>query len=139
MSYILPISCLEICLLNDIHLWTIPNPKNKQGFLNYMFQTLAQFFITTNVIVIFEKNMRKTYVYCKKSFRRSKKNINNRGSSTYATDYLYVYNIPSNYNIYKFAEHKLNYSRIFKDIKYQKYINYLFVIINIVKKLFNTN
>lgn len=41
-------------------------------------------------------------------------------------------------NMRKFTEHKLNYSRICKDVRYQKYIDYLVVIENIMERLFGS-
>lgn len=91
-----------------------------------------QLFITANIVVLWCDIY--VYIYCKKSF------YTQTGISglDYENDLNYYLldnsDAQRTKKTYAFAKNKLNYCRIYKDSRYQKYIRYITVIENIIEK-----
>lgn len=103
------------------------------------FSNACQFFATKNIIVVFYKPG-KIYIYHKKSFHKLRHNTKNTFESVFS-DYMYIPFFDRPYphlkNVHNLVKHKLNYSRMCKNVKYHKYINYLNIITNIIERLFS--
>lgn len=129
MAYILHKSCIIRKSISDMYF-------NTQLRLDSL---MCQIFITANIIVIFHND--KHFIYYKKSFRtRTSDQFFDQecaqkccGPNYYL---LHISNVQSNKNIHIFARDKLNYSRIFKDVTYKKYIDFMILIENIIERLF---
>lgn len=107
-------------------------------------EMLCQLFITTNIIVLFYKETHDIFIYYKKSFHAQREHKIKIDKVMDCGKYIFngvireqPYEETYFKNMRAFTEHKLNYSRICKDPRYKKYIDYPIAIENLVEQLFD--
>lgn len=121
---------LDEMLLNDMYF-----------NISFKCRNMCQLFITANIVVYLKNS--NVWIYYKKSLHELRQNYDKNNAfeiqAALVCMCMYLCANPKSHlkNMHNYITHKLNYTRVYKNVMYRKYINYSNVITIIVDRLFS--